>query len=75
MAAGNDVDDKIKTLASVGRRHSTKHHIDREFFACLGEALLWVVQTALGEYWGADFEEAWIMGYSRCLDIILKAYS
>jgi|SRR5215831_17519470 len=52
----------LPAVEELGRRHSG-YRVRREHYATFGAALLWTLQTGLGEAFTLDVREAWASAY------------
>jgi hemoglobin-like flavoprotein len=52
----------LAVVEELGRRHLT-YGVREEHYATFGEALLWALQTELGDSFSPDVREAWASAY------------
>jgi hemoglobin-like flavoprotein len=52
----------LATVEELGRRHLT-YGVREQHYATVGEALLWTLQTGLGDAFTAEVREAWACAY------------
>lgn len=68
--------DHIETLLPVirdlGRRHSD-YGVRDEHYAQVGSALLWTLQTGLGDHWSDEAANAWSKAYQLLADTMIDA--
>ena len=61
-------------LEMLGQRHLS-YGVQREHYAMVGEAFLWMLQETLGDDFTSEAKDAWIMLYTELAGIaIAKAY-
>ena len=52
----------LAAVEELGRRHLT-YGVREEHYSTVGEALLWALQTALGDAFASEVREAWACAY------------
>jgi hemoglobin-like flavoprotein len=62
----------LPAVEELGRRHS-KYGVRPEHYATVGTALLWTLQSGLGEAFTAEVHEAWSSAYSLLASTMQKA--
>jgi len=53
----------LSAVEELGRRHSN-YGVQPEHYATVGEALMWTLQTGLGDVFTAEVGDAWASAYS-----------
>jgi hemoglobin-like flavoprotein len=62
--------DLVMVVAALGRRHAQLYRVPDEAYAPVGEALLWTLDSALGEAFTGEVRDAWAALYgvlSKCM--------
>ena len=56
----------------MGRRHAD-YGVDESHYGQVGTALLWTLETGLGDDWSRDAETAWTNAYQLLADTMIEA--
>lgn len=59
-------------LFELGKRH-VKYGVSPHFFPFMGQALLFALESALGNHWNDDLKEAWVEVYDELSGGIMKS--
>jgi len=65
-------DDEVSAVKALGARHYFYHVKDSDYDAVAG-ALLWALETRLGEMWTEECKNAWVHVYTTLATIMKKA--
>jgi nitric oxide dioxygenase len=72
VGALDDLDRLAPVLAALGRRHAG-YGVTDAHYATVGAALLWTLETGLGDRWNEDLAAAWRAAYGAIADIMRGA--
>lgn len=72
IGALRDLEDAIPTIQALGVRH-VDYGVTPDQYDTVGAALLWTLETGLGDAWSADSENAWSEVYSALASIMIDA--
>jgi hemoglobin-like flavoprotein len=60
----------IPTIREMGRRH-VDYGVEESHYAQVGAALLWTLETGLGEHWSDEAEAAWTNAYQLLAGVMI----
>lgn len=60
-----------RTLEDLGRRHAG-YGVERAHYDTVGSALLWTLETGLGDAWTDDVRDAWTQAYGLISDCMAQ---
>jgi hemoglobin-like flavoprotein len=66
------LDEITEEVAQLAVRH-TGYGVKRSHYKLVGEALLWTLETGLGNDWNNEIKEAWKACYETISDIMMNA--
>jgi len=69
VGALDDIDRLAPVLAALGRRHAD-YGVKGAHYETVGAALLWTLETGLGDQWNDDLAAAWGAAYWAIADIM-----
>ena len=64
------IDTLVPTIHELGRRH-VAYGVEDAHYADVGAALLWTLETGLGEAWSDDAARAWTRAYQLLADSMI----
>ncbi|HVZ41114.1 MAG TPA: globin family protein [Candidatus Kapabacteria bacterium] len=74
VVAGLDRFDALRpAVANLGARH-VEYHVRPEDYNTVGAALLWTLETGLGEAYTPAVAEAWTAAYTALSGVMLEAH-
>jgi hemoglobin-like flavoprotein len=68
----NNLDEIMNDVKALGTRHKG-YGVKDEFYNDVATALLWTIQTALGDRWNDDVKTAWTTLYITLAGVMTKA--
>ncbi len=72
VVALDDIADLVPEIEALGRRHAG-YGVTDAHYQTVGEALLWTLETGLGDAWTPDVEAAWTAAYGFVADVMRGA--
>ena len=72
VVALDDIADLVPEIEALGRRHAG-YGVTDAHYRTVGEALLWTLETGLGDAWTPDVEAAWTAAYGFVADVMRGA--
>jgi len=66
------IETLIPAIQEMGRRHAD-YGVDESHYGQVGTALLWTLETGLGDDWSRDAETAWTNAYQLLADTMIEA--
>jgi hemoglobin-like flavoprotein len=64
------IDSLIPTIRELGQRH-VGYGVEESHYSQVGAALLWTLETGLGEHWSNDAEAAWTKAYQLLAGVMI----
>ena len=64
------IDSLVPTIRDLGRRH-VGYGVEDAHYADVGAALLWTLETGLGDAWSDDAARAWASAYQLLADTMI----
>lgn len=62
----------VPMLTNLGRRH-VEYGVKVEYFAPVGEALIWTLQQGLGEHFTEETKQAWLAAFNTIKTVMSNA--
>ena len=72
VVALDDIADLVPEIEALGRRHAG-YGVTDAHYQTVGEALLWTLETGLGDSWTPEVETAWAAAYGFVADAMRGA--
>jgi nitric oxide dioxygenase len=72
VAGLNRIDTLMPAVRALGQRHAG-YGVYEEHFAPVGAALLWTLETGLGDAFTAEVKEAWATAYRVLATVMIEA--
>lgn len=69
----HDIESILPAVRDLGRRH-IGYGIRKEQYSSVGLALIWALETKLGEAFTAEVKEAWLKVYTLLVSAATSAY-
>ncbi|GHN02421.1 hemoglobin [Cytophagales bacterium WSM2-2] len=70
----NNFNEIVSDVKALGLRHKG-YKVKPEYYITVAEALLWTLESGLGNEWNEEVKEAWIKLYETLSKIMLEAYN
>jgi hemoglobin-like flavoprotein len=67
----DDLDRLVPVVETLGRRH-VAYGVEPEHYDTVGQALLWTLETGLGNAFTSDVRDAWITVYSLLATVMQR---
>ena len=72
VVALDEIADLVPEIEALGRRHAG-YGVTDAHYQTVGEALLWTLETGLGDSWTPEVETAWAAAYGFVADAMRGA--
>ncbi len=72
VVALDEIEELVPEIEALGRRHAG-YGVTDAHYQTVGEALLWTLETGLGDAWTRDVETAWTAAYGFVADVMRGA--
>lgn len=66
------LDDIMEEVKKLARRH-VNYGVQEEHYIMVGRALLWTLETGLGDKWNNELEKSWTVCYAILAEAMIKA--
>ena len=66
------LDDITSEIEALAKRHN-QYQIKIEYYALVGEALLWTLEKGLAEKWNNELKDAWVNVYYTLAETMINA--
>ena len=64
------IDSLIPTISELGQRH-VGYGVEESHYSHVGAALLWALETGLGDEWSTEAEAAWTNAYQLLAGVMI----